>query len=42
MPVTSGDVSKGEDFVLPLDDGIQHDGGADVRDDEEQLQELRP
>jgi hypothetical protein len=39
---TSGDVSKGEDFVLPPDDRKQHDGGADVGDDEEQLQERSP
>ena len=36
---TSRDVAKGEDFVHPLDDGIEHDGGADVGDDEDQLQE---
>ena len=34
-----GDKAEGEDFVLPLEDREQRDGGADVGDDEEQLQE---
>src|SRR5215211_4946205 len=36
---TSRDIAESEDFVNPLEDGEQHNGGADVRDDEEQLQE---
>ena len=36
---TSRDKAEGEDFVYPLGDGPQHDSSADVRDDEEQLQE---
>jgi hypothetical protein len=36
---TSRDIAQSKDFILPLDDGIEHNGGADVRDDEEQLQE---
>jgi hypothetical protein len=36
---TSRDIAQSEDFVNPLDDGIEHDGGANVRNDEEQLQE---
>src|ERR687897_3705191 len=36
---TSRDKAEGEDFVYPLGDGPQHDGSADVGDDEEQLQE---
>ena len=31
--------AEGEDFVLPLEDREQRQGGADVGDDEEQLQE---
>src|ERR671920_1567518 len=36
---TSRDKAEGEDFVYPLGDGPQHDGAADVGDDEDQLQE---
>src|ERR687894_255697 len=36
---TSRDKAEGEDFVYPLGDGPQHDGRADVGDDEDQLQE---
>jgi hypothetical protein len=36
---TGSDLSEGEDFVDSLEDGPQHDGGADVGDDEDQLQE---
>jgi hypothetical protein len=36
---TSRDKAESEDFVHPLEDRPQHDGGADVRDDEDQLQE---
>jgi hypothetical protein len=36
---TSRDIAESEDFVHPLEDGIQYNGGADVRDDEDQLQE---
>jgi hypothetical protein len=36
---TSRDIAESEDFVLPLEDWVQHDGGADVRDDEDELQE---
>jgi hypothetical protein len=36
---TSRDIAQSEDFVNPLEDGIEHDGGADVRNDEDQLQE---
>ena len=36
---TSRDKAKSEDFVHPLEDWIEHNGGADVGDDEEQLQE---
>jgi hypothetical protein len=36
---TRRDVAENEDFVLPLEDRVQHDGGADVGDDEQQLQE---
>jgi hypothetical protein len=39
---TSRDEAQSEDLVDPLDDGIEHDGGADVGDDEDQLQERRP
>src|SRR5829696_503181 len=35
----SRDVAEDEDFVLPLEDRIKHDGGANVGDDEDQLQE---
>ena len=34
-----GDVAEGERFVLPLEDGEQHHGGADVGDDEQDLEE---
>jgi hypothetical protein len=33
------DVAEREDVVLPFHDGIDDDGRADVREDEEQLQE---
>ena len=33
------DKAEGEDFVLPLEDRKQREGGADVGDDEEHLQE---
>jgi hypothetical protein len=36
---TSRDEAEGEDLVNPFDDGIEHDGGADVGDDEDQLQQ---
>src|SRR5918997_5957042 len=36
---TSRDKAEGEDFVYSLGDGPQHDGRADVGDDEDQLQE---
>src|SRR4028118_1238332 len=36
---TSRDVAEDEDFVLPLEDRVKHDGGAYVGDDEDQLQE---
>ena len=36
---TSRDIAEREHLVLPLEDREQHDGAADVRDDEEQLQE---
>ena len=36
---TSRDIAESDAFVLPLEDGKQRDGGADVRDDEDQLQE---
>ena len=34
---TSCDVSESEAFVLPLEDREQHDGRADIRDDEDEL-----
>jgi hypothetical protein len=34
-----GDIAEREPFVLPLEDGEQRDGGADVGDDEQDLQE---
>jgi hypothetical protein len=37
---TGRDEAEGEDLVDPLDDGIEHDGRADVGDDEDQLQQL--
>jgi hypothetical protein len=36
---TSCDIAERERFVLPLEDGEQHDGGADVGDDEEDLEQ---
>src|SRR5215216_7602266 len=36
---TSRDIAENEDFVLPPEDREQHDGGADVGDYEDQLQE---
>jgi len=36
---TSRDIAESEELALPPQDREQHDGGADVRDDEEQLQE---
>jgi hypothetical protein len=36
---TSGDVTEGEAFVLPLEEREQHHGAADVGDDKEQLEE---
>jgi hypothetical protein len=35
----SRDVAERENLVLPLEEWNQHDGGADVRDDQDQLQE---
>ena len=35
----SGDVAEGQGFVLPLEQREQHDGTADVGDDEEQFEE---
>ena len=34
----SHDIAENKDFVLPLEDREQHDSGAEVGDDEEQLQ----
>jgi hypothetical protein len=34
-----GDIAEREGFVLPLEDREQREGRADVRDDEQQLQE---
>ena len=34
-----GDIAERERFVLPLEDGEQRHGGADVGDDEEDLEE---
>ena len=36
---TGGDVAEGEALVLPLEDREQHDGGADVGDDDDHLEE---
>jgi hypothetical protein len=36
------DVSEREDVILPLQERIHHESGADVRDDQEQLQERPP
>ena len=36
---TSRDIAEGEDLVHPLEDGLNHDGGADPGDDEDHLQE---
>jgi hypothetical protein len=36
---TGRDKAESEDLVHPLEDGPQHDGGADVGDDEDQLQQ---
>jgi hypothetical protein len=36
---TSGDIAEGDAFALPLDDGPQRDGGADVGDGKDDLEE---
>lgn len=39
---TGGDVSKGEGFALPLDDGKKHHGGPDIGDDNDDFEERTP
>ena len=36
---SSGDVSDGQEFVLPPHERVEHDGRSDVREDEKEVQE---